>query len=59
MELDLTSKHIHRLKEGKCTPQAGVYFSDVGSGLERVGDHAINIAFSLIEAKGLKEPHSV
>ena len=59
LERELTSKHIHRLKEGKCSPQAGVYFSDVVSGLERVGDHAINIAFSLIEAKGLKEPHSV
>ena len=59
MERDLTSKHIHRLKEGKCTPQAGVFFTDVVSGLERVGDHATNIAFSLMEAKGLRQPHNV
>lgn len=58
MERDLTSKHIHRLKDGKCSAQAGVYFSDVVSGLERVGDHAINIAFSLLEAKGLRQPHN-
>ena len=58
MERDLTSKHIHRLKDGKCSAQAGIYFSDVVSGLERVGDHAINIAFSLVEAKGLRQPHN-
>lgn len=57
MERDLTSKHIHRLKEGKCSAQAGIYFSDVVSGLERVGDHAINIAFSLVEAKGERQAH--
>ena len=51
MERDLTAKHIKRLQEGKCTAQAGIYYSDVLSGLERVGDHAINIAFSLVEAR--------
>jgi phosphate:Na+ symporter len=51
MERDLQTGHIHRLNEGKCSAQAGIYFSDIVSGLERVGDHAINIAFSLIEAK--------
>lgn len=59
MERDLTSKHIQRLKAGKCSPQAGVYFSDIVSGLERVGDHAINIAFSLLEAKGQRAPHNI
>ena len=57
MERDLTTKHIHRLKEGKCSAQAGIYFSDVVSGLERVGAHAINIAFSLVEAKGERQAH--
>lgn len=52
MERNLQATHILRLNEGKCSAQAGIYFSDVVSGLERVGDHAINIAFSLIEAKG-------
>lgn len=55
MERDLQTAHIHRLNEGKCSAQAGIYFSDVVSGLERVSDHAINIAFSLIEAKSMKE----
>ncbi len=51
MERDLESHHIMRLNEGKCSAQAGIYFSDVVSGLERVGDHAINIAYSLVDAK--------
>ena len=51
MEVDLTQRHIKRLKEGKCSAQAGIYYTDTVSGLERVADHAINIAFSLIEAK--------
>ncbi|MGN0160629.1 MAG: Na/Pi cotransporter family protein [Lachnospiraceae bacterium] len=52
MERNLQNAHIRRLNEGKCSAQAGIYFSDVVSGLERVGDHAINIAFALYEAKG-------
>lgn len=51
MERNLQNTHILRLNEGKCSAQAGIYFSDIVSGLERVGDHAINIAFSLTEAK--------
>ena len=51
MERTLQARHISRLNEGRCSALAGVYFSDVVSGLERVGDHAINIAFSLLEAK--------
>lgn len=50
MERSLQTRHIRRLSEGKCSAQAGIYFSDIVSGLERVGDHAINIAFSLVEA---------
>lgn len=51
MERSLQRAHVLRLNEGKCSAQAGIYFSDVVSGLERVADHAVNIAFSLIEAR--------
>ncbi|MCR4947167.1 MAG: Na/Pi cotransporter family protein [Lachnospiraceae bacterium] len=51
MERDLQSKHIKRLNEGKCSAQVGIYFSDIVSALERVSDHAINIAFALVESK--------
>ncbi len=53
IERKLQTKHIQRLNKGKCSAHAGVYFSDVVSGLERVSDHATNIALSVIEAKGL------
>ena len=40
--------HVQRLTRGECTPEAGMIFSDVVSGLERVADHATNIAFAII-----------
>jgi phosphate:Na+ symporter len=55
MERDLQSQHILNLNDGKCSAQSGIYFSDIVSTLERVGDHAINIAFSLVEARSGRE----
>ena len=40
----LRNKHIERLKEHKCAPKAGVIFLEAINNLERVGDHAMNIA---------------
>lgn len=48
-ERELQQKHIERLTKGECTPEAGMIFSDIVSGLERVADHATNIAFSILE----------
>ena len=44
MEEDLRETHIERLNSGACAPQAGVVFLDVISDLERISDHADNIA---------------
>ena len=44
--------HVKRLTKGKCIPEAGMLFSDTISGLERVGDHATNVAFSILEPTG-------
>ena len=55
MEKTLQAQHIVRLNQGLCTAEAGIYFSDVVSALERVADHAINIAFSVSEAKDEKK----
>lgn len=41
--------HVKRLTKNKCTPEAGMMFSDTVSGLERVADHATNIAFAILE----------
>ncbi|MDD3360535.1 MAG: Na/Pi cotransporter family protein [Hespellia sp.] len=47
MEKKLQKSHVKRLTKGKCTPEAGTIFSDTISGLERVADHATNIAFAI------------
>lgn len=44
MERDLRKRHIDRLNQGVCNPGSGVIFIDILSNLERVGDHANNIA---------------
>jgi len=51
-ERQLQKKHVERLTKNECTPEAGMLFSDIISGLERVSDHATNIAFSIIHADG-------
>ena len=48
-ERDLQQKHVERLTRNECTPEAGMIFSDLVSGLERVADHATNIAFSILD----------
>jgi len=55
MEKSLQLSHIDRLNAGLCTAEAGIYFSDVVSGLERIADHAINIAFSIKESRNDKK----
>lgn len=47
-ERKLQRAHVKRLTKNKCTPEAGMLFSDTISGLERVADHATNIAFAIL-----------
>ena len=49
MERQIQQAHIDRLKRNECTPDAGMLFSDIVSGLERVSDHAVNIAYSMVK----------
>lgn len=50
---DLTAairdKHIERLRKGECSPELGVYLSDLLINCERVSDHCSNIAVSIIQ----------
>ncbi|GIN22484.1 MAG TPA: Na/Pi cotransporter family protein [Bacillus bacterium] len=48
MERDLRKKHIQRLNDNKCTGTAGIVYVDIVSNLERIGDHAVNIAQAVI-----------
>ena len=47
MEIDLQNSHIRRMAKGKCSPESGLVFTDLVTGLERVADHATNVAFAL------------
>jgi len=47
-ERELQQNHVDRLTRNECTPEAGMIFSDIVSGLERVADHSTNIAFSVL-----------
>lgn len=49
-ERELQQAHVDRLTRNECSPEAGMMFSDIVSGLERVADHATNIAFSILNS---------
>ncbi len=52
IERSCRSAHIYRLNNSMCNPEAGIIFLDLLSNLERVSDHASNIAKAVIDAKG-------
>ncbi len=49
MERKLRKQHIIRINEGKCSGASGIVFVDIVSNLERIGDHAVNIAEAVTE----------
>ncbi|GFI31036.1 MAG: Na/Pi cotransporter family protein [Lachnospiraceae bacterium] len=49
MERELHQNHVKRMSKGKCSPMSGIVFTDMVTGLERVADHATNIAFSILD----------
>ncbi len=44
LEREFRQGHIDRLNEGECTGVCGAVFLEMLSNMERVGDHAVNIA---------------
>ena len=49
LEKKLREEHIDRLAKGLCNSSSGVVFLDIVSNLERVSDHADNIAGYVLE----------
>ncbi len=45
IEENLRNSHIARLNSLKCNPSSGVIFLDIISNLERIADHASNLAY--------------
>ena len=54
MEKQLRHLHIQRLNEGLCAPASGVVFIDLVTNLERIGDHATNVAEIVLAMRGEK-----
>ncbi|MCT4563010.1 MAG: Na/Pi cotransporter family protein [Maledivibacter sp.] len=49
MEKNLRANHIGRLNKQQCIPGSGVIFLDIISNLERIADHASNIALAVMD----------
>ena len=49
LEKELRRSHIGRLNESKCHPSSGIVFLDMISNLERIADHANNIAEAVLK----------
>ena len=49
MENELRKGHITRLNAGACSAVAGAVYLDILSNLERIGDHAVNLAQAVLE----------
>lgn len=48
MKRQYINNHIERLQGKSCDPQVGVVFTNMVATLERIADHATNIAFSIM-----------
>lgn len=53
LEKTLRQKHIERLENNQCNPLVGVIYLDVLTNMERVSDHALNLAQVVIEDSAL------
>jgi len=51
MTTTIRNQHIERLKQGKCTIDAGIVLLDILTNMERVADHCSNIASAMIEVR--------
>ena len=49
---ELIASHFSRLAEGNCSLEVSPYYSSAISGLERVGDHLINVGYSIVNPIG-------
>ena len=48
-QIEYQEGHVRRMSMGRCSIEAGLIFTDLLIGLERIGDHAENIAYSVVE----------
>jgi phosphate:Na+ symporter len=51
LQEEMRQNHINRLNQGKCWPGSGIIYVEITTNLERVADHATNIAQMVLKAK--------
>ena len=51
MKIECQEGHVARMSEGKCSIESGLIFTDLVIGYERIADHAVNIAYSILPEK--------
>ncbi|MEG2775131.1 MAG: PhoU domain-containing protein, partial [Acetivibrio sp.] len=44
MTLQYKETHLNRMKQGQCSEEACIVYSEMLTDFERIGDHALNIA---------------
>jgi phosphate:Na+ symporter len=45
----LRTSHLRRLNQGRCSPASGVIYVEVVDNLERMADHAVNLADAVVQ----------
>jgi phosphate:Na+ symporter len=48
MQVELRRNHVDRMRDGVCSPEAGLIFIDLVDNIEKTGDHLANIAQAVI-----------
>ena len=48
----LSTQHFIRLSEGNCKVELSAFFHEIVSGLERIGDHLVNVGYSVMNPTG-------
>ncbi len=51
LKIELKTRHIRRLQEGRCTIELGFVLTDLLTNYERVSDHCSNVAVTVIQIK--------
>ena len=57
MKKTLTANHYARLADGNCSVTHSPYYSSTVMGLERVGDHLVNVGYSIQNPTGSQSEH--
>ena len=52
MKKEMSAKHFVRLMKDSCKLELTAYYTTLISNIERVGDHLVNIGYSIVNPTG-------